>query len=186
MDCLCFSALLIKYLLLGNALPVRPRWLVIIPSPWLWNLSCRSNAANCCSLPRQIFHQLPGLVEGDIVPLGCRPLGPVWLRWVCCQPWGSHGSFCLEKTLCLHQCSDSQPGNPVKGVETGRGPISYWCELEQWHLIKRKTHKQKQPTWLLQLHWQLSMWALVKCNQSPCRLDLPLFPDQDKQISKQV
>lgn len=89
MDCLCFSALLIKYLLLGNALPVRPRWLVIISSPWLWNLSCRSNAANCCSLPRQIFHQLPALVEGDNVPLGCRPLGPAWLRWVCCQPWGS-------------------------------------------------------------------------------------------------
>lgn len=134
MDCLCLSALLIKYSLLGNTLPVCPSWLIIIPSPCR-NLSCRLNAVNCCSLPRQIFHQQPGLVESGIVPLRCWPPGPAWGHRVCCQPQGSRGSFCFEKTLCLHQCSDSQPANSVKAVEIGRGLISCWCELEKWHLI---------------------------------------------------
>lgn len=142
MDRLCLPALLIKYSLLGNALPVRPCWLIITPSLWLWNLSCRMNAANCCSLPGQIFHQLPGFVEGDVVALRCRPPGPARVCWVCCQPQGSHGSFCLEKTLGLHQRSDSQPANSVKAVEIGRGLTSCWCELEQGRLIKNET-KQK-------------------------------------------
>ena len=77
MECFCLSALLIKYSLLGNALPVRPCWLIIIPSPWLWNISCRSIAAICSSLPGQIFYPLPQFVEGDTVPLRCRPPGPL-------------------------------------------------------------------------------------------------------------
>lgn len=146
MDCLCLSALLIKYSLLGNALPVCSCWLIIIPSPWLWNLSCRSNAANCCCIPGQIFHQLPRFVGGDAAPLGCWVPGPARLHRVCCQPQGSHSSFCVERMLCLHQCSDSQPADSVKAVEIGRGLISWWCELQQWHLIKKKKnklHKQK-------------------------------------------
>lgn len=126
-DCLCLSALLIKYSLLGNALPVHPCWLIRIPSPWLSSFSQRLNGADFCFLPRQIFQQLPGFVQGDAEP-------EVLLRpcWFCCQPQGKHGSVWLEKALCLYQCSESQPTNSVKVVEIQRGLVSCWSELEQW------------------------------------------------------
>lgn len=172
-DCLCLSALLIKYSLLGNALPVHPSWLIRIPSPWLWNLSHRSNGADFCFLPRQIFQKLPGVVQGDVEP-------EVLLR-LCWQPQGSHSSFCLEKPLCLHQCSESQPANSVKVVvEIGRGLAFRRSELEQWQLIRKQTSKHTSPN-----HKQKTTHVFSSSTDNfPCgsktnvnkvqRLDLPL------------
>lgn len=147
MDCLCLSALLIKYLLLRNALPVHPCWLIIIPSPLALKPFLQIKCSKLLLLIQTNLPQQPQLVEGNIVPLWWQPSGPAQVHWVWYQPQGSHSCFCLEKTLCLYQCSTCKLSESCWNWKRTK-LLLVW--MEHWHLIKKKNQttnpKPKQRT----------------------------------------
>lgn len=138
MKFLCFSALLVKCSLLGNALLVCP-CLVITLSHWLWSVSCRSSAAKCCSLPRQASGQLPW-AQGNIVPLWSLASGPAKIPMSVInqgKPWLGRDSFLVSAQIL--------PASLVLVAQVGKRLIFSWVELVQWHSWKKQKENKTKP-----------------------------------------